>query len=174
MMFEKNYRLLGKHATYAKFLKDDAKIFDAIIGAYINGAIFGLLYNRTAPIDRDSADDANIMSEQFNTHMEKCRFVYRLVMLLDEKSDLTPQRRIDRAFRDDAEVDHENYEERMKENMDVFHSYVRGGIEQLYEDFVTGCTSSDDYITRMHEQLDSFAETLSVEDVEEKLAKLLK
>ena len=27
-MFEKNYRLVGKHATYAKFLKDDAKLFD--------------------------------------------------------------------------------------------------------------------------------------------------
>lgn len=172
-MFEKNYRLLGKHATYAKFLKDDAKIFDTIIGAYINGAIFGLLYNRTAPIDRESSDDANIMSEQFNTHNDKCRFVYRLVMLLDEKSSLTPQRRIDRAFRDDAETEKENYEEIMKENMEVFHSYVRGGIEQLYEDFVTGCTSSDDYITRIHEQLNSFFETLSSENVEEKLAKLL-
>ena len=97
-MFEKNYRLLGKHATYAKFLKDDAKIFDTIIGAYINGAIFGLLYNRTAPIDRESADDANIMSEQFIQYQEKCKFVYRLVMLLDESTDIPSQRRIDRAL----------------------------------------------------------------------------
>ena len=173
-MFEKNYRLLGKHATYAKFLKDEAKVFDTIIGAYINGAIFGLLYNRTAPIDKTSTDDANIFSEQFTTHNEKCKFVYRLVMLLDETSDISSQRRIDRAFRDDAETERPDYEEIMKENMDIFHAYVRGGIEQLYEDFVAGCTSADDYITRMHEQINSFAETLSSEAAEEKLAKLLK
>lgn len=173
-MFEKNYRLLGKHATYAKFLKDEAKIFDTIIGAYINGAIFGLLYNRTAPVDKESTDTANIMSEQFIQYQEKCKFVYRLVMLLDERTDIPSQRRIDRAFRDDAETENPNYEEIIKANMDVFHAYVRGGIEQLYEDFVTGCTSADDYITRMHEQINSFAVTLSDEAAEEKLAKLLK
>lgn len=173
-MFEKNYRLLGKHATYAKFLKDEAKIFDTIIGAYINGAIFGLLYNRTAPIDKESSDTANIMSEQFITFQDKCIFVYRLVMLLDESSDITSQRRIDRAFRDDAETENPEYDEIMKSNMDLFHAYVRGGIEQLYEDFVTGCTSSDDYISRMHEQISNFEDTLSGFNTDEKLEKLLK
>ena len=28
-MFDKNYRLLGKHATYARFLKEDAKLLNA-------------------------------------------------------------------------------------------------------------------------------------------------
>ena len=172
-MFEKNYRLLGKHATYAKFLKEDADIFNTIIGAYINGAIFGLIYNRTAPVDKESTDTANIMSEQFIEHQEDCKFVYRLVMLLAEDSNISPERRVDRAFRDDAETDREDYEERMKANMDLFHSYVRGGIEQLYEDFTTGCTSSSDYVSRIHEQINAFKETLSDVDPEEKLAKLL-
>ena len=173
-MFEKNYRLSGKHATYVKFLKDEAKIFDTIIGAYINGAIFGLLYNRTAPIDKESTDTANIMSEQFIQYQEKCKFVYRLVMLLDETTDISSQKRIDRAFRDDTETENPDYEEIMKANMNVFHAYVRGGIEQLYEDFVTGCTSPDDYITRMYEQINSFSETFSIDPIDDKLAKLLK
>ena len=173
-MFEKNYRLVGKHATYAKFLKDDAKLFDTIIGAYINGAVFGILYNRTAPIDKDSTDTANIMSEQFITYQDKCKFVYRLVMLLDEGSHLSSERRIDRAFRDDAEEENPEYENIMKSNMDVFHSYVRGGIEQMYEDFVTGCTSPDDYVTRMYEQITNFNESLNSSDLNEKIERLIK
>ena len=172
-MFDKNYRLLGKHATYARFLKEDAKLFDTIISAYLNGAIWGLLYNRRAPVDKESTDNANIMAEQFIEHHDKCRFVYRLVMLLDESSDLSTQRRIDRAFRDDAEKEKPDYDAVMKDNMDVFHSYVRGGIEQLYEDFVTGCTSADDYIARIHEQINDFADTMDAMSSDEKLAKLL-
>lgn len=172
-MFDKNYRLTGKHATYARFLKEDAKLFDTIISAYLNGAIWGLLYNRRAPIDKESSDSANIMAEQFVEHHDKCRFVYRLVMLLDESIDLSSQRRIDRAFRDDTEKEKPDYEAVMKENMDLFHSYVRGGIEQLYEDYVTGCTSEDDYITRIHEQINDFAETMDTRSTNEKLILLL-
>ena len=60
-MFENDYTINGKHATYLKFLakknaRDDqspdnptaARLFERYIDVYMNAAVFGLLYNRTA------------------------------------------------------------------------------------------------------------------------------
>ena len=62
-MFENDYNITGKHASYLKFLAaknsgakgaDDssptsARIFERYIDVYMNAAIWGLLYERTAP-----------------------------------------------------------------------------------------------------------------------------
>lgn len=58
-MFENDYTINGKHATYLKFLakknaRDDqspdnptaARLFERYIDVYMNAAVFGLLYNR--------------------------------------------------------------------------------------------------------------------------------
>ena len=63
-MFENDYTINGKHATYLKFLakknaRDDqspdnptaARLFERYIDVYMNAAVFGLLYNRTAKRD---------------------------------------------------------------------------------------------------------------------------
>ena len=60
-MFENDYTINGKHATYLKFLakkntKDDndsdnptaARLFDRYIDVYMNAAVWGLLYSRIA------------------------------------------------------------------------------------------------------------------------------
>ena len=59
-MFENDLTLTGKHATYVKYLVNDAKLYKRYIDVYMNGAVFGLLHNRTAPIDKDSTDRARI------------------------------------------------------------------------------------------------------------------
>ena len=66
-MFENDYTINGKHATYLKFLakknaRDDqspdnptaARLFERYIDVYMNAAVFGLLYNRTAKRDNSS------------------------------------------------------------------------------------------------------------------------
>ena len=169
-MFDSDYRLHGKHATYAKFLKDDAKIFNYIIDVYMNGAIYGLLYNKKVERDRDSKDNVNILASQFIERQSACEFIYRLVMLLDDSTSLTTDERIDRAFRDDSV---ENNDEKMKANMELFNSYVRGGIEQLYEDFITGCTTEDDYLSRINEIVSDLKDSFETEDVSLEIEKLL-
>ncbi len=98
-MFENDYTLVGKHATYMKYLVHDAKLYDRYIDVYMNGAVFGLLYNRTASRDNTSQDRARVYDDAYATCREDCSFLYRLVMLLDESSDITAEVRIDRAFR---------------------------------------------------------------------------
>jgi hypothetical protein len=55
-MFENDYIFNGKHATYIKYLVDDAKLYKRYIDVLMNGAVFGLLYNRLGLRDRESQD----------------------------------------------------------------------------------------------------------------------
>lgn len=168
-MFENDYTINGKHATYLKYLVTDAKIFDRYIDVYMNAVIWGLLYGRMSPKD-SSSDRARIYADAFANERDNCVFLYRLTMILDESVKLTPLERLDRAFRDDAQLANKD---KLAANIDVFHSYVLGGIEVIYERYTDGCTTQDDYLTRAYELMCSFKEEISGISYEEKLAQLI-
>ena len=170
-MFERDYRLEGKHATYAKFLKDSARLYDTIVDVYMNGAIFGLLYDRRAPRDTESKDNANILAEAFINRRSKCILLFRLVLLLEKKTARTANERIDRAFRDDADEERADY---LKEDMDLFNEYVRGGIEVMYERFIEGGHSQEDYIEKAMDFMEQFKDDLSGNSFDEKIAALIR
>ncbi|MEG0913796.1 MAG: hypothetical protein RSG53_09350, partial [Oscillospiraceae bacterium] len=157
-MFESDVALTGKHASFLKFLavknsqdSDDeetvnsAKLFERYIDVYMNAAIWGLLYSRTARRDALTKSRARVYAAQFNAERENCVFLYRMVMLLDRTTELTPEERVDRAFRYDTQP--EKVEE-FRQNMELFHDYVRGGIEVMYEQFTDGCQTQDDYLSK--------------------------
>ncbi len=83
-MFENDYTINGKHATYLKYLVNDAKVFSRYIDVYMNSAIFGFLHSRSAEKDNSSQDRARIYADAFATERLNCDFIYRLIMLLDE------------------------------------------------------------------------------------------
>ncbi len=184
-MFENDYTITGKHATYLKFLAvknsgskivDEsspisAKIFERYIDVYMNAAIWGLLYERTAPRDTTSDDRARIYADAYSTERENCVFLYRMVMLLDKTTTLEPSVRIDRAFRYDVQ---EDKKVEFEKNMDLFHSYVRGGIEEMYEQFTDGCSTRDDYMNKVYEVLTTFRQEIAGLSYEEELAKLIR
>lgn len=145
-MFESDFTMIGKHATYMKFLVNNAKLYERYIDVYLNGAVFGLLYNRTAEKDKESKDTADIPASVFNHCRGDCMFLYRLVLLLDQSGNLDSTQKIDRTFRDDA-LDQTS--EKVVSNLELFNAYVRGGIEQMYELFIDnhGITE-DDYLER--------------------------
>lgn len=173
-MFENDYTIQGKHATYIKYLASEIKIngntlFERYIDVYMNAAIFGLLYNRTA--QRDSSNDrARIYADAFATCRNDCVFLYRLVMLLEQTTNVTPDERIERAFRHDAD---EKKKENLEANMTLFHSYVLGGIEVLYEKYTDGCTTQEDYMERIFTLMCDFQEEIKGISYEEKLAQLI-
>ena len=183
-MFENDYTITGKHATYLKFLakkntKEDqgpdnpsaARIFERYIDVYMNAAVFGLLYNRTAKRDTGSDDRARVYADAFANERENCIFLYRMVMLLDKKTDLTTEARIDRAFRYDTQPDKA---EEFKQNMELFNDYVRGGIEEMYEMFTDGCQTKDDYLNKTYEVLTTFKQELEGISYKDELKKLIK
>jgi hypothetical protein len=156
-MFDNDISLVGKHATYTKFLVNDVSVFKRFMDVYMNGAIFGLLYGRKCEKDLDSTDKANILASTVINEKMRCDFIYRLIMLLDETPGLSIENRIDRAFRDDAKGEKS---ENHTANMQLFTSYVLGGIEVLYEKFTEDCTTKEDYLNKIYEVLSNFKEEI--------------
>lgn len=163
-MFENDVTLNGKHATYLKFLavknsKEDkagassAGIFERYIDVYMNAAVWGLLYQRKADKDGESSDRARIYADAFAKERKNCVFLYRLVMLLDDTTQISDEERINKAFRYDTQSDKKD---ELEKNLELFNSYVRGGIELLYEQFTDGCTTKDDYIDKTFEIMKTF------------------
>lgn len=183
-MFENDYAIYGKHATFLKFLAmknsnlkeqadnsiPSAGLFERYVDVYMNAAIWGLLYERTAPKDNTSDDRARIYADAFSAERDNCVFIYRMVMLLDKKTHLDPQTRIDRAFRYDVQDDKK---EEFAKNMDLFNAYVRGGIEEMYEQFTNGCTTREDYMNKIYDIITTFQKELEGISYEEELNKLI-
>lgn len=169
-MFDGDYNITGTHATKLKFLarknaQDDgpddtvvsAKLFERYIDVYMNAAVWGLLYDRTASVDNKSKDRARIYSDAYSKERDNCFFLYRLVMLLEKKTNASQEERIDRAFRYDSQPEKAD---ELKACLDLFHSYVRGGIEVMYEKLTDGCSTRDDYLTRIYDVMKQFKQEL--------------
>lgn len=184
-LFETDYTINGKHATYLKFLAKKnardvdesdnpqaAKIFERYIDVYMNAAVWGIYYRRKAKTDAESSNDrARIYADAFNRERETCIFLYRLVMLLDDSENLTQTERVDRAFRYDTLPDKAD---ELKKNLELFHDYVRGGIDLMYEKFTDGCMTREDYLERTFNVMTEFKSELDGIDYSAELAKLIK
>ena len=168
-LFENDLTIMGKHATHLKFLVNDAMLFDDYIDVYMNAAVFGYLYSKRDTRDTESKDRARIYSDAFSTHRSECIMLYRLIILLDEQ-DITLEERLNRAFRYDSNA---AKEEEVKKCMELFNSYVLGGIEYMFSLFTAGCTSRDDYIRTSYSVLRSFKDSLDGTSYEEKINRLL-
>ena len=160
-MFDKDYNLKGKHATFTKFLKDTANVFDRYMDIYMIGAILGFLNGRQEPEDNSNKDDAEIPVSVFIKEKMKCEFIYRMIMLEDETTRLTLEQRTDRAFREDTN------EQAMIKNMDLFNAYVRGGIEYLYEKFAEDSITQDDYLNKVYVFVNRFKHDIQGESYED-------
>ena len=64
--------------------------------------------------------------------------IMQIILLLDETSRLTIEQKINRAFRGPQS------EEEFNSNVDLFNSYVRGGIEILHEELVQRALGIED------------------------------
>ena len=132
-MFEGDYTIYGKHATYIKYLVNDAKAFKRYIDVYMAGAALGAIYERQAE-QSDSTDRARIYSDAFNTEHVKCNELFRTVILADTTKSWSPEERVNICFR---------YRDKMDENAvppALFNAYVLGGIEILYDSFSSSAT----------------------------------
>ena len=183
-MFDRDYTITGKHATFLKFLavknskedeadvpKSSAKLLERYIDVYMNAAVWGILYSKRAPKDTESKDRARIYADAYSAEHANCEFLYRLVMLLDESVELTPSERVDRAFRYDSD---ESKKEEAQQCMELFHEYVRGGLELMYEQFTDGCINRIDYMERVYEVMTTFKREYEGFSYDEALAKLMK
>lgn len=153
-MFDKEYAFRGKHADMVNklttpFDRDNNKLFDRVVDAYMVAPLVGFLYSRKSDLDK-SEGDKKIFLDQLLKSQKTLWFNYRLIMLLDQKHEPDLHERIDKAFR--------NYgSEKAVDDEALFEEYVRGGIEVLYEKLMASVKKEDDYL----ENLFNFVEDIN-------------
>ena len=160
-MFDKQYRFKGRHAlrvdqlTAAFDTVSKAKLFERNVDVYTNAPLVDFLYGRLAEPDDEKNPETgqvysqNVMGDRVIYSQEELMFNFRLIMLLDAGYESDKDERINKAFRHMGEDPAD--EER-------FDSYVRGGIDVLYEKLIEGAESPNDYMTRLYEFLEEFEE----------------
>ena len=84
-------------------------------------------------------------------------------MLLDKSYEPDEEARINKAFRHMGEDP--NDEAR-------FDSYVRGGIDVLYEKLIEGANSPDDFVNRLFDFIEEFNERFNEDISDEEFLKL--
>ncbi|MCH3955344.1 MAG: hypothetical protein LKE44_09150 [Eubacterium sp.] len=160
-MFDKQYRLKGRHAHRADQLTavfdelGKAKLFDRVVDVYANAPLVGFLYGRKAGLDNTkdpvtgAVYDKSVMPEQLAGSSLELEFNFRLIILLDEHYEPDVNKRIDKAFK---------YLGQDQADKDLFESYVRGGIDVLYEKLITddGQRDPDSYMERLYEFIEDF------------------
>lgn len=137
---------VGKHREYVEQLwtlnKIQESYFKRLVDLYAIAAIIGLRTGRKSAEEQDGTDlKRTVQMKQLNENYKTLLPIMRLVLILDESRGLTPEQRIEGAF-----VIPEN-EELYRENMELFNSYARGGIEYLYEKLILKDPDLDDDYT---------------------------
>lgn len=161
MLFDKDIKIYGKHAVWLKGFSDKTnevvkdkeiagpRIFKLYIDTYMTAAVIGAVKKRKADLDRSTDETATIFTEAVTRNQDKLVFLYRLVLLTDN-SGMSEEEKIDNAFR------YDNDPERTAKNMEIFNSYVRGGIEWLYEKFEEGVFTEEDTIERVFDVVQEY------------------
>lgn len=174
-MFDKQYRFRGRHALRVEQLTNafdsisKAKLFERNVDLYTNAPLIGFLYNRRADIDDAKNPDTNqvytqnVMGDRVIYSKEELIFNFRLIMMLDKNYEADETARVDKALR------HMGSE---PEDEARFDSYVRGGIDVLYEKLIEGATSTDDYVNRLFDFIEEFNEKFNEEISDEEILNL--
>lgn len=174
-MFDKQYRFRGRHAVRVDKLTgvfdsdSKAKLFDRNVDVYTNAPLVGFLYGRRAEIDNEKNPETNqvynqnVMGDRVIYSQEELTFNFRLIMLLDKDYEPDEDKRIDKAFlhMGDDPADEER-----------FNSYVRGGVDVLYEKLIEGASSLDDFISRLYDFIEEFHERFHEETNVEEILKM--
>ena len=154
-MFDKQYRFKGRHAvrvdqlTSAFDAESKAQLFGRNIDVYTNAPLIGFLYGRTAETDdtknpeTNQVYNQNVMGDRVIYSQEELMFNFRLIMLLDKQ--------------------YEPDEDKDPKDEERFDSYVRGGVDVLYEKLIEGASEPDDYINKLYEFVEEFQDRFNSE-----------
>ncbi len=182
-MFDKDFRITGKHANYWKKLCELAgnvpdkdqhnnfKIFNAYIDAYILCPLIGFQYNRKGVIDNSIDGNAGMLADVFKNRHRELKYVYQIIMLLDEDSEPEEDKRLYRAFKFSEEISEDK--KFIEDNMKVYNSYFLGGLEVLHEEFVEQCNDDNDYLKAIFDFVKRFNDEQNGDAIKEGINKIL-
>ena len=141
--FRENSEVIsGKYADYADALwkQNDMKnsYFKRLIDLYTVAAAIGIRIKRRAIEDSSSDNKRTIQMDQLMTELSTLQELMRIVLIIDDSRSLTLEEKLDSAFRLPETQEVYQY------NMNLFNSYMRGGLEYLYENLIVRTISPED------------------------------
>lgn len=136
--------LNGRFARYANAMWtqnkiDDKSRFSKLLDLYAVAAIIGFRKGRRLADDKLSPEKRTIQLDQIASNYMRFYTIMQVILLLDDSRGLEPAEKAKMAF-DTNPKSEKVYED----NMELFHSYARGGLEYLYEVLVTRPVVMDD------------------------------
>lgn len=158
------YILRGRHAYEARRLvqasidlPNNTTFFLLSIDVLKNAPLVGFLYHRIADVDRTTKNPEtntvytfSIMEKQMVNAHDELMFNFRLIMLLDKENEPDDTERINKGLRHFAEDPRDRYR---------FESYIRGGIDVLYEKLMgNDAESADEYMRNLYDFVEDFNE----------------
>lgn len=182
-MFDKDFKITGKHANYWKDLCTLAgnvpdrdqhanfKIFNAYIDAYIACPIIGYQYSRKGVIDNSIDGEAGMLAAIIVKRSKELKYVYQILMLADEESEPDVDKRVYRSFNFSEKTQEEK--DAIAENMKIYNAYFLGGLEVLHEMFVDECIDDDAYLNKIFEFTRKFNEEQDGEALKAGIDKIL-
>ena len=134
-LFLNEIEFVGDYSQMVRYLKDTIGLFPTYREVYLISAAVGYYLNKHESQGLADAkfQPASIFPTELMKKRSELRFIYRMIMLSEDKPELSIEDYMNRAFRDDPDSDQTR--EMLKENMTVFNSYVCGGLEYLYRLF---------------------------------------
>ena len=133
-LFNNEVEVNGKYSFYIRYLKEEIGLFPTYREAYVISAAVGLYFNKHETDDNgEKMQPASIFAADLSRRKGDLRFIYRIMMLVQDDPSMSIEDYMNRAFRDDPEL--EGNADMIKNNMKVFNSYACGGLEYLYNLF---------------------------------------
>lgn len=143
--FRKSVIITGKHSRLVDDMWVQGQIqesyFKRLVDLYTIAAVIGLRTQKSVPEDKTEDGKRTVQVDQLTTNYEELDTIMQMILLLDETSHLSDEEKINRAFKGPRT------KEEFDANVDLFNSYVRGGIEVLHTCLVQRALGIDDDYT---------------------------
>lgn len=158
-MFNKDYSFSGTHADKvialtAKIGNTDKGLFARNLDVYLAAPIVGFLYGCTAERNTSGGKTTNILLSALSGETSRLEMNYKTIMLQDKDIASGLDDRLDKAFK----VSNEN---RANEDVERYESFVRGGIDKLYEKLIEPAKTSADHFRLLNEFLEELNDRYS-------------
>ena len=117
--------------------KIQESLFKRLVDLYAVAAIVGFRIGRKLDDDKSGNLARTIQMDQLRQNLSVYTTIMKVILLLDESRGLSAEDRVKSAFKPPET------QEEYQSNMELFHSYARGGIEFLHQQLVEKGISLD-------------------------------
>lgn len=172
-MFSKDYTIKGIHADYMRYLigssegstlGKSSKIFDYGYQVLFIAPLIGVSYNLKPEITKIENMNFTVPIQQIINNKSRLEKIYRMVLLSEKSLKLDTDERVDFVFKP-------NKLEKVRGN-ELFKSYVRGGIEWLYDEIAQKGSTVDEKLNNIMDSMNEYIIEFGVYKEEEREQKI--